>query len=75
MSELGGDNLIVGNRRGKQTDVLSETVHVGNRFFSNGRIVIRQVTPDQFGNELRFGRRKRFLPTSVARLTSSLSAL
>src|SRR4029077_15700557 len=61
MCELGGDNLIVGNRRGKQADVLGETVHVGNSFFSNDWIVIRQVTPDQFGNELRFGWRKPLL--------------
>src|ERR1700754_4272045 len=61
MSELGGDNLIVRNRRGKQAYVLGETVHVGNGFFSDGRIVIRQVTPDQFGNELRFGWRKPLL--------------
>src|SRR4029077_11160331 len=58
MSELACDDLIIGNGRRKQTDVLSETVHVGNSFFSNGWIVVGEVTPDQFGYELRFRRRK-----------------
>ena len=61
MSELGRDDLIVGNRRREQTDVLSETVHVNNSFFSNGWIVVGEITPDQFGDELRFGRRKALL--------------
>ena len=58
MSELSRDDLIIGNRRGEQADVLGKAVHVGNGFFSNGWIVVGEITPDQFGDQLRFRRRK-----------------
>ena len=62
VAELGRDDLIVGNRCREQADVLGETVHKTNGFFSNGWIVVGEITPDQFGNEFRFGRRKALLP-------------
>src|SRR5215472_19074293 len=58
IGELGRDDLIVGNRSREQTDGLSKTVHMGNGLFSDGWIVVREITPDQFRDEFSFGRGK-----------------
>src|SRR5262244_413371 len=58
MGELGRDDLIVRNRCREQTDGLSKTVHMGDGLFSNGWIVVREITPDQFRDEFSFGRGK-----------------
>src|SRR5262249_11562709 len=61
MGELGRDDLIVRNRCREQTDGLSKTVHMGDGLLSDGWIVVREITPNQFRDKFRFGRGKALL--------------
>src|SRR5262249_18019754 len=53
--------LIVRNRCREQTNILSKTVHMGDGLFSDGWIVVREITPNQFRDKFRFGRGKALL--------------
>jgi hypothetical protein len=60
-AELRCYYIFVGDRFCQQPYVLREPIHVGDCFNADGRIVIREIAPDQLSDQVRFRGREASL--------------
>src|SRR5262249_48390695 len=58
------DNLLVGNVAVKDADVARKLIHAGDELAGNFRVVIGEVTADQFGDQFGLERREQ-LPADL----------